>query len=194
MNFELSGLRPTQIALGYIHVRLKMAQTEQVERPELDTFLSERALVVVRGPASRFHIIDHHHWARAWLELGMMQAPVKIVADFTALDERAFIVEMRRRGWFHPYDQYGKEVSLGDIPTNLWDMPDDPYQSLAAFVRSAGVYVNPGEINAKFAWADFLRIRVPANASTIEGFADMLATALRMSRMPQASTLPGFAG
>jgi hypothetical protein len=34
----------------------------------------------------------------------------------------------------------------------------------------AGIFENPGEFNAKFAWADYLRRRVSGNSETIEGF------------------------
>jgi hypothetical protein len=42
---------------------------------------------------------------------------------------------------------------------------DDVFQSLAAFIRTAGVFENPGEFNAKFAWADYFRQRISLRPS-----------------------------
>jgi hypothetical protein len=71
-------------------------------------------------------------------------------------------------------------------------LPDDVFQSLAAFIRTAGVFENPGEFNAKFAWADFFRQRISLRPSTVEGFAQMLAEAFTCCRLVEAKALPGF--
>jgi hypothetical protein len=71
----------------------------------------------------------------------------------------------------HPYDERGTKVDVDKIPKSVADMPDDPYQSLAAFLRVGGAFENPGEFNAKFAWADFLRHWVTGDPHSVEGFA-----------------------
>jgi hypothetical protein len=197
MNSQIATLRdlkPTQIALGMAHVRLKMMETRSVNECARGAFFSQRAIAVVRAPANRLHVVDHHHWARAWIELGMAEAPINLVADFAMLDESAFLANMNRRGWLHPYDERGTRVGLDIIPESVADMPDDPYQSLAAFLRLAGVFENPGEFNAKFAWADFLRKRVSGDPHSVEGFANMLAMAFRLSNTREARALPGYLG
>jgi hypothetical protein len=95
-------------------------------------------------------------------------------------------------GWIHPYNERGEKVSIDSLPMTVADMPDDPYQSLAAFLRVAGVYENPGEFNAKFAWADYLRKRVSGNPETVEGFAEMLAMSYRIAHTAEARSLPGY--
>jgi hypothetical protein len=84
------------------------------------------------------------------------------------------------------------KVDVDKIPKSVADMPDDPYQSLAAFLRVGGAFENPGEFNAKFAWADFLRHWVIGDPHSVEGFAWMPATACRLSRSPGARALPGY--
>lgn len=78
------------------------------------------------------------------------------------------------------------------MPASILTMPDDPYQSIAAFVRVAGVYRDPPRFNAKFAWADFFRSRVKGDFGTIAGFAMALAQAHKVSRDEEARTLPGY--
>ena len=63
-------------ALGMEHVREKMHLTSATPQHERAAFMREHALRVVRGPGGALHVIDHHHWARAWHELGIETAPV----------------------------------------------------------------------------------------------------------------------
>jgi hypothetical protein len=189
---RLLDLHPTQFALGLVQVKVKMAKTREVPAGARDAFLARTPIVVVRGPAGHFHVIDHHHWTRAWIDLGIEQAPVHIKADFGKLDRPAFLSALDGHGWIHPYDERGRKVGIDRLPRSVADMPDDPYQSLAAFLRAAGVFENPGEFNAKFAWADYLRKYVTGNSTTIEGFAEMLAMAFHIANTEEASALPGY--
>ncbi|MGT2477720.1 ParB-like protein [Paraburkholderia terrae] len=191
---RLLDLVPTQFALGMVQVRSKMAQTRQVPAIQRDAFMHKLAIAVVCGPGGRLHVIDHHHWSRAWIELGIEAAPVHIKADFADLETAGFLRKMDEHGWIHPYNERGEKVPIDTLPVTVADMPDDPYQSLAAFLRVAGVYENPGEFNAKFAWADYLRKRVTGNPATIEGFAEMLAAAYRVAHTGEARLLPGYRG
>jgi hypothetical protein len=189
---RLLDLRPTQFALGMVQVKSKMAKTIRFPSDERDAFLAKMAITVVRGPGGRLHIIDHHHWARAWIELGLEEAPVRVKEDFGNVDQASFLAEMNNRGWLHPYNERGEKVDVGTLPRTVASMPDDPYLSLAAFLRVAGVYENPGDFNAKFAWADYLRKQVTGDSGTVEGFAEMLALAYRIAHTPEARSLPGY--
>jgi hypothetical protein len=188
---KLRDLLPTQFALGMVQVKVKMQRTAEVPAAQREAFLAKLAISVVRGP-EYLHIVDHHHWTRAWIELGIEAAPIHVKADFSDLDKVAFLSSMIDRGWIHPYDERGEKVPNDSLPRAVADMPDDPYQSLAAFLRGAGVFENPGEFNAKFAWADYLRKYVTGNATTMEGFAVMLAMAFRIAHTEEARSLPGY--
>lgn len=189
---RIGELRPTQGALGMEHVHEKMHLTSAQPERERAAFLREHALRVAKGPGGSLHVIDHHHWARAWHELGVEVAPISIACDFSDRDHEAFLAALRERGWVHPFDAQGRETSVDALPASIAAMPDDPYLSLAAFVRMAGVYQDPPEFNAKFAWADYFRQRVQGDFSSIAGFAKALAQAVAASREDEARTLPGF--
>lgn len=73
---RLLELIPTQFALGMVQVRSKMAQTRQMPASRQDAFMDKMAIAVVRGPGGRLHVVDHHHWSRAWVDLGFEKAPV----------------------------------------------------------------------------------------------------------------------
>ncbi|MGN5478415.1 ParB-like protein [Cupriavidus basilensis] len=92
---ELARLRPTQITLGYTHMRDKMAVTRKYQdagdRAALRRFLRSHRVKTVAGPGGALFIVDHHHWARAWSELGLRRAPVRIMRDLSRLDPDAVL-------------------------------------------------------------------------------------------------------
>jgi hypothetical protein len=57
-------------------------------------------------------------------------------------------------------DEHGILRGVAAIPSNVAGLIDDPYRSLAAFVRNAGGYIKTPEPSAGFQWADFFRTRV----------------------------------
>ncbi|WP_180736477.1 ParB/Srx family N-terminal domain-containing protein [Paraburkholderia sp. PGU19] len=185
-------LRPTQGAIGYVHMQTKRARYLELPDNDRAPFFEEQAIRVVLGPAGLMHVVDHHHWARAWHDMGIPEAPVRITDDFSALDGDSFLRALSNRGWMHPFDEHGREIRVAELPCSLAELPDDVFQSLAACLRTAGVFENPGELNAKFAWADFLRQRIRLRPSTVEGFALMLAEAFAASRRRDARDLPGY--
>ncbi|WP_244849272.1 ParB/Srx family N-terminal domain-containing protein [Caballeronia sp. SL2Y3] len=189
---RIAELKPTQGALGMEHVREKMHLTSSTPEHERAAFLREHALRVVRGPGGTLHVIDHHHWARAWYELGIDVVPVVIACDFSDRDHDGFIAALRERGWVHPFDEHAREYPVEDLPPSIAAIPDDPYLSLAAFVRMAGVYADPPDTNAKYAWADYFRERIQGDFASIAGFAKALAQAVAASREDEARGLPGF--
>ncbi|SPB18199.1 chromosome partitioning protein ParB [Caballeronia novacaledonica] len=187
-----SFLRPTQGAIGYVQVLAKRASYLDLASTKRRSFVEQQAIKVVRGPSDELHIIDHHHWSRAWFDMGLPEAPVRIAEDFSSLSQVQFRDEMVKRGWLHPFDHCGRKISVEQLPRSVAELPDDVFQSIAAFLRMAGIYDNPGEFNAKFAWADFMRRRITVRPLNVEGFALMLAEAFKASRLPEAVELPGF--
>ncbi|WP_436195641.1 ParB-like protein [Paraburkholderia hospita] len=80
-------------------------KTHQIPADQRDKFMDRFAIAVVRGPGGRLHVIDHHHRSRAWIELGVEKAPVRVKADFSGLDYSTFLRKLIDRGWIHPYNE-----------------------------------------------------------------------------------------
>jgi hypothetical protein len=59
------------------------------------------------------------------------------------LSDLDFVAAMIDRGWMHPYNEWGEKVEIDNLPRTITEMPDDPYQSIAAFLRIAGVFGSP---------------------------------------------------
>jgi len=195
---ELARLRPTQLTLGYIHVRDKMTATRRHQDPgdraALRRFLRSHRIKTVMGPGGTLFIADHHHWARAWMELGYRRAPVCILHDLSKLSPTAFWKRMDALGYVHPYDELGQRLGVKALPASVMGMRDDAYRSLAAFARQAGAYRKPPDAAGDFRWAGFLRERVAEDLSSIGGFALALSQSIRLARSTAARRLPGYCG
>ena len=101
---QWNRLRPTQGAIGYVQVLAKRASFLALPPESRRSFAQDQAIKVVRGPTGRLHVIDHHHWARAWFDMGLPEAPVNIAEDFSGLAGDPFLQSMSEHGWLHPFD------------------------------------------------------------------------------------------
>ncbi|MFJ4290608.1 ParB-like protein [Cupriavidus sp. NPDC089707] len=195
---ELVRLRPTQLTLGYAHVRHKKEVTQRHadlnDLAALRRFMRRHRIKTVAGPGGSLYIVDRHHWARAWLELGYQWGPVRILRDLSALSPSAFWKRMRQLGHVHPYDEHGKLQGHRALPPTVMGMRDDPYRSLAAFACAAGAYRKPGSAYGDFCWAGFLRDRVLQDLDSIAGFGLALAESIKLARSSKARRLPGYCG
>ena len=135
---QWNRLRPTQGAIGYVQVLAKRASFLALPPESRRSFAQDQAIKVVRGPTGRLHVIDHHHWARAWFDMGLPEAPVNIAEDFSGLAGDPFLQSMSEHGWLHPFDALGCRIPLAELPESVGQLPDDVFQSLAAFIRTAG--------------------------------------------------------
>lgn len=194
MTLPLAQLRPTQMTVGIHHVKSKIDVTARHQgRKQIDLLERHRIHVVV-GPGPAFYVIDHHHWARAWYELGIESVPVVIKHNWSRLPPDHFWREMESRHLVHPYDEHGERQDLAALPHSLADMRDDPYRSLEAFAQLAGGYEKVKQAYPDFRWADFFRRHIDGPLDTVPGFALALARAVKLARSGKAKGLPGFVG
>ena len=70
-------------------------------------------------------------------------------------------------------------------------MRDDPYRSLAAFVRRKGGYMSSRTPHAEFLWANFFRTRISAPLLE-EDFDKAVGLAVELARTEEAKDLPGY--
>ncbi|WP_321863471.1 ParB/Srx family N-terminal domain-containing protein [Burkholderia cenocepacia] len=190
----LAVLRPTQITIGLDYVHAKTLITARYTGTRLKQFMRDHAPRIVIGPHNTLYIVDHHHWARAWLDLGYVDAPVTIVADWHHLPRRRFWKKMQSRRWVHPFDEKGRRRTINDLPSTIHGLVDDPYQSLAAFARRAGAYRKPTRAFVTFVWTEFLREHVAAPNKEAGSFSLALLRAIKISHSKAAENMPGYLG
>ena len=188
---KVTDLRPTQITVGMIEVRDKRKHLEELGHHERRDYLEAHAIPAVLGPEGALYITDHHHLARALWEADLDTGIFLVEADFTALHPPAFWVEMDARHWVHPIDAEGKHHAVDALPKHVKGLVDDPYRSLAGYVRDAGGFVKTPTAFAEFLWADFFRHRVPIGPGP-KGFTAAVQKALALAHDAGAHQLPGF--
>jgi len=190
---EIHRLRPTQITVGMIEVRDKRARLEALKKKDQSDFMQAHAIPAVWGPDGKLYITDHHHLGRAAAEAGLDTGFFWIEDDFSKVPLAQFWPKMLAAKWAHPIDQHGAQRSFEDIPDHLEKLIDDPYRSLAGYVRDAGGYEKTPTAFAEFLWADFFRPRVVIGPTAPE-FHQCVDTATRLATSTQAAHLPGYKG
>ena len=189
----VKSLRPTQIAVGYRLVKAKRKGLQQRERKpqELVDFILANPIRAVVGPADQIYVVDHHHLAHALLDEGFKTAPIIILEDFSKLAMPEFWKAMEGKAWLHPFDSKGHEKPLTAIPNKVTKMEDDPYRSLAGFVRLEGGFEKTQTPFAEFVWADFYRKKFSPKELK-KDFDETLKRAKKMASNKEASGLPGY--
>jgi hypothetical protein len=190
---EIRRLRPTQITVGMIEVHDKRARLESLKKHEQQELLAAHPIPAVWGPDDKLYITDHHHLGRACSEAGIETGFFWIEADYCKVPIAQFWPKMDTAKWVHPIDQNGTLRGFEDIPDHLEKLHDDPYRSLAGYVRNAGGYDKTPTAFAEFQWADFFRPRVVIGPTRAE-FEACVERAVKLATSPEAAQLPGYKG
>lgn len=188
---EIHRLRPTQITVGMIEVHDKRDHLLSLKKHEQRDFMAAHPIPAVWGPDGKLYITDHHHLGRAASEADVDTGFFEIEDDFSKVPIAQFWPKMNAAKWAHPIDQDGKLCSFADIPGHLEKLRDDPYRSLAGYVRNAGGYQKTPTAFAEFLWADFFRPRVIIGP-TRQAFQQSVDEALKLAISPAAAHLPGY--
>jgi hypothetical protein len=190
---EIHRLRPTQITVGLIEVQDKCAKLEALNKHEQQEFLEAHPIPAVWGPDGKLYITDHHHLGRAAAEAGVDSGFFWIEDDYSKVPIAQFWPKMSAACLAHPIDEHGKRRPFTEIPCHLEQLRDDPYRSLACYVRNAGGFDKTPTAYAEFLWADFFRPRVVIGP-TPQDFHDAVAKALALASSEAAAKLPGYKG
>jgi hypothetical protein len=190
---EIHKLRPTQITVGIIEVHDKRAKLEGMKKHEQRDFMQAHPIPAVWGPDGKLYITDHHHLGRAASEADVDTGFFLVEADYSKVPIAQFWPKMNTEKWAHPIDQNGKTCGFEDIPDHLEKLIDDPYRSLAGYVRDAGGYEKTPTAFAEFQWADYFRTRVTIGP-TRSDFNNAVQRALLLAVSKDAAYLPGYKG
>jgi hypothetical protein len=188
---EIHRLRPTQITVGLIEVEDKRLRLEAMKKHEQTDFLLNHPIPAVWGPDGKLYITDHHHLARAAEEAGIDSGFFCVEDDLSMLPIAQFWPQMSAAQWAHPVDQHGNLCSFNEIPNHLAKLIDDPYRSLAGYVRDAGGYDKTRVAFCEFQWADFFRPRIVIGPTRAD-FLTAVAAGLKLAASPAAAKLPGY--
>lgn len=191
MKIDLLKIRPTQMTAGLLEVDEKRKHYASLSGNDLKDALKAVPIPAVAGPQGAHFATDHHHLARALFDAKIEYAYVNVMADLSKFEGDAFWLQMAAKRWVHPYDEHGILHGVAAIPREVSGLIDDPFRSLAAYVRNGGGYDKTPEPFAEFQWADFFRTRVRL-WSTPPQFKAAVAQGIHLARSPDALVLPGF--
>jgi hypothetical protein len=190
---RLSELRPTQITVGFLEVSIKQKEWTRLVPKKRLAALENHLFPCVIGPKGQHYVVDHHHLGVALLAEAVREVWLTILDDLSWLSAQTFWRTMEVRGWAHPYDATGRRRDYNDIPTQLQQLEDDPYRSLAGLVRVAGGYAKDSAPYTEFLWADYFRPHV-ARTLIVNANSKAVKRALELARLPEARYLPGWTG
>ena len=191
---KILDLKPTQFAVGMLEVDEKIKAVKAMTKKELKAFKHD-TVPVVRGPDKQLYVVDKHHYLSVCYHLGIKKVDVEVVKDVSKkrMNFRKFWDWMRKTRNSYPYCQFGEgprnELYL---PEDVRGMADDPYRSIAWFVRKAGGFDNSEKNFAEFAWANFFREKKLLDTEGKKGFEKALLKAVELAQSKEASNLPGF--
>jgi hypothetical protein len=192
ISVPLNELRPTQMTVGLAEVAAKREEWAGLGK-KARKLQREPWFPSVIGPKGRYYIVDHHHLGLALQEAGIHAAWLVVLQDYATLDAERFWRVMEFRQWAHPYDAKGRRQEYGAIPKRLSGLQDDPYRSLAGFVRRGGGYAKDATPFAEFLWADFFRPQIDVKLLR-RSFGLAVRRGLALARSDSARYLPGWTG
>jgi hypothetical protein len=174
MKKDILELHPTQIAVGFEQVDEKIHKMKKMRKSELDEYIKDHVVPVVRGYDDKLFLIDHHHFCCAALQLGIEKAFIDIVDDLSELSYNDFWNHMLKNGKIWPFNENGEEIELFSfikhLPNNVKGLKDDPYRSMAGILRKQGVYDKDWTPFSEFHVANTLRTKIHLGGT--EAFSD----------------------
>ena len=192
---KILDLCPTQFAVGMLEVDEKIAIVRGYGKKQRRDYVDENPVPVVVGPDERLYVVDHHHFLVVSYHVGITKVRVQVVKDLSKrkMSYASFWKWMFKTRNAYPYCQFGEGPREAlYLPRDIRGLADDPYRSLAWFVRKAGAFENSDRNFAEFTWANFFRQKKLLDRSGPAGMSRALVKAVALAQSPAAKQLPGF--
>ena len=194
-KFKVLDLKPTQFAVGMLEVDEKISSVKKYTKKELKSYVDANPVPVVVSPEGDFYVVDHHHFLCVCYHVGVEKVKIKAVKDFTNsnLSYRDFWKWMFNNRSAYPFCQFGEGPRKAlYLPRDIRGLADDPYRSIAWFVRKAGGFENSDRNFAEFQWANFFRSKKLLDENGPQSMQDALVKAVKLAQSSSAKKLPGF--
>lgn len=192
---KILALRPTQFAVGMLEVDEKIKLVSTYDSKQLKEYVTENPVPVVRSPDGELYIVDHHHFLLVCYCVGIKKVQVEVLKDLKGkkMTYSQFWRWMLKTRNAYPYCQFGEGPRQAlYLPKDIRSLADDPYRSLAWFVRKAGGFENSEKNFAEFKWANFFRSRGLLDRTGLKGMPGALERAVELAQSRAAKNLPGY--
>lgn len=196
MRVKILSLRPTQFAVGMLEVDEKIKEVSSYSKKEIKRYIKDNIVPVVRAPDQELYIVDKHHYLSVCYQMGINKVKINIIKDFTDqpdLTYEKFWDWMSKSRNCYPYCQFGQGPREPlYLPHDVRGLADDPYRSIAWFVRKAGAFENSEKNFSEFQWANFFRSKELLKKFGRKGLPEALVEAVKLAQSDEAKKLPGF--
>jgi hypothetical protein len=192
---KVLNLKPTQFAVGMLEVDEKIKIVCEFKKKERKAYVKENPVPVVYSPDRNLYVVDHHHFLCVCYHVGIEKVRVTVVEDLSKrkMSYRQFWDWMSKTRNTYPFCQFGEGPRAPYyLPKDIRGLADDPYRSLAWFVRKAGAFENSDKNFAEFKWANFFRSKKLLDREGPAGFEHALLKAVTLAQSPEAKNLPGY--
>lgn len=192
---QILDLKPTQFAVGMLEVDEKITAVRGYSKKKLKAYIDENPVPVVVSPQGEFYVVDHHHFLCVCYHLGIKKVRITISKDLS--QENMTYVDfwdwMFKNRSAYPFCQFGEGPRKAlYLPKDIRGLADDPYRSLAWFVRKAGAFENSDRNFAEFKWANFFRKKGLLDDNGPQSMHEALVQAVKLAQSPAAKKLPGY--
>jgi hypothetical protein len=192
---KILKLKPTQFAIGMLEVDEKIKMVRSYRKREMRDFLDENSVPVVVGPDGGLYVVDHHHFLAVCYYVGIKKVRVRVVKDLSKknMSYTQFWKWMFKTRNAYPFCQFGEGPRKAIyLPKDIRGLADDPYRSVAWFVRKAGAFENSEKHFAEFKWANFFRSKRLFDRHGMAGMPRALKRAAILAQSAEAAGLPGY--
>ena len=192
---KLAALRPTQMTVGYREVIEKREHWKTLGKKARSEAIASHWFPAVLGPQKLYYIVDHHHFLAVCYHVGIKKVRVSLIKDLSKkrMTYAQFWKWMFKTRNCYPYCQFGQGPRKAlYLPKDIRGVADDPYRSLAWFVRKAGAFENSERNFAEFKWANFFRGKRLLDRRGLAAMSQALVRAVALAQTAEAKRLPGF--
>ena len=192
---KILDLKPTQFAVGMLEVDEKLGIARGYGKKQMGDYIDENPVPVVISPGGDLYIVDHHHFLAVCYYLGIKKVRVSLVKDLSKskMSYTQFWKWMWKSRHAYPFCQFGEGPRKAlYLPKDIRGLADDPYRSLAWFVRKAGAFENSDKNFAEFKWANFFRDRGLLDRQGLRSLPEAMIKAVKLAQTPAARKLPGY--
>lgn len=150
-------LTPTQMFVGKLEADCTRRKMEAMSDVALKEDLMDNVVPVVIGPGGKLYIVDHHHYAHSLFRASLsFNRPlihrtlyVCVQLDYSSKNTSDFWDTMTAQSLTYLYDEFGHPITYPDLPSHIKDLHDNPYRSLASWVRKSFGYIKCGTKGTK---------------------------------------------
>ncbi len=190
-KFAILDLEPTQQFIGKKVALLKRDMLEELSKDERRDYLRDNPIPVIKGPDGKYHMVDHHHLSYGARLAGRDNVYIKLLHDWSKMSSmNVFWEKMKAKKLVFLFDANGKPIPVSALPGSVMRMEDNPFRSLAYFVREKGGYRKTKIPFAEMYWALFFQANMKIDPAPW-GFEKAIEEAYDLARSDKAVGLPG---